>query len=76
MSSDRQQTSSDRQQNPETDTSYHGIKWVTGLSWEQVLTKAKTENKFIFVDCYATWCGPCKVMDKDVYPNDTVGDLP
>jgi thioredoxin-related protein len=49
------------------------IKWTEGLSWEQVKAKAKAENKYIFVDCYATWCGPCKVMDKDVYPLDIVG---
>jgi thioredoxin-related protein len=52
-----------------------GIKWTTGLSWEQVKQKARAENKSIFVDAYTTWCGPCKAMDKYVYPNDTVGDF-
>src|ERR1700742_1649832 len=42
-------------------------------SWGDILNKAKTEHKDIFVDCYATWCGPCKIMDRDVYPNDTIG---
>lgn len=51
-----------------------GIRWTTGLSWEQVKEKAKAENKYIFVDAYATWCGPCKAMDKSVYVNDTVGE--
>ena len=64
VSSDRQQTDSDTTK---------GIHWTTGLSWEQILTKAKQENKYIFVDCDATWCRPCKVMDKDVYSNDSVG---
>lgn len=50
-----------------------GITWTTGLDWKEVLRKAKAENKYIFVDCYATWCGPCKYMDKNIYPNDTVG---
>jgi thioredoxin-related protein len=50
-----------------------GIRFEEGLTWEQVKAKAKQENKFIFVDCYATWCQPCKVMDNGVYPNDTVG---
>jgi thioredoxin-related protein len=53
----------------------HGIKWTDGLTWEQVKQKAKQENKYIFVDAYATWCGPCKAMDKDVYTADTVGDI-
>lgn len=52
-----------------------GIRFERDLSWEQVKAKAKAENKFIFVDAYTTWCGPCKMMDKDVFPNDTVGDF-
>ena len=52
-----------------------GIKFEQGLSWQQVLAKAKTENKYIFLDAYATWCGPCKAMDKFVYTNEKVGEL-
>jgi len=52
-----------------------GIKWTTGLSWEQIKQKAKAENKHIFLDVYATWCGPCKNMDKIVYVNDSVGNF-
>lgn len=51
-----------------------GVHFESGLSWGQVLAKAKAENKYVFVDCYASWCGPCKMMDRDVYPNDTVGE--
>ncbi len=51
-----------------------GIQFENGLSWEQVKAKAKTENKFIFVDCFATWCGPCKRMDQEVYPLKEIGD--
>ena len=50
-----------------------GITFETNLSWEQVKTKAKTESKYIFLDAYTTWCVPCKMMEKDVYPNDTIG---
>lgn len=52
-----------------------GIQWTAGLTWDQVKQKAKQENKYIFMDCYATWCGPCKAMDKETYVNDTVGAL-
>ncbi len=52
-----------------------GIHFEQTLSWQQVKAKAKKENKFIFVDCYASWCGPCKAMDRDVYQNDTVGNF-
>jgi thiol-disulfide isomerase/thioredoxin len=51
-----------------------GVNFVEGMTWEQVKAKAKKENKYIFVDCYATWCVPCKVMDKYVYPLNMVGD--
>lgn len=50
-----------------------GISFEENLSWQQIKEKARTENKYIFVDCFATWCGPCKLMDQKVYPNDTIG---
>ncbi|MES2329924.1 MAG: DUF255 domain-containing protein [Bacteroidota bacterium] len=51
-----------------------GIRFEHKLSWEEVKAKAKAESKYIFMDCFATWCTPCKYMDKEVYPKDTVGD--
>src|SRR5689334_7898174 len=53
--------SSDRQLS-KTDSNSHGVQWTTGLSWEQVKQKAQLEKKYIFLDCLATWCGPCKMM--------------
>jgi thioredoxin-related protein len=50
-----------------------GLNFVDNLSWAQVVEKAKKEDKYIFVDCYASWCGPCKKMDKEVYPLQEVG---
>jgi thiol:disulfide interchange protein len=41
--------------------------------WQSVLAKARGENKLIFLDLFTTWCGPCKWMDKEVYPDDRVG---
>lgn len=52
----------------------NGIKFETGLSWQQVKAKAQAENKLIFMDCYATWCGPCKQMEQEIYPRKEVGD--
>ncbi len=45
------------------------------LSWEMIKNKAKAENKYVFLDCYATWCGPCKEMDKNVFTKKRVGEF-
>lgn len=50
-----------------------GIHFEQGLTWDQVLEKAKQENKLIFADCYTTWCGPCKRMDKETFSDASVG---
>lgn len=50
-----------------------GIKFEHGLTWEQVKAKAKKENKYIFVDCFTTWCGPCKFMSNTIFPLEDVG---
>lgn len=44
-------------------------------SWDDVLKKAQTENKLIFIDAYTTWCGPCKMMAKNVFTDAEVGTL-
>ncbi|AUP78717.1 thioredoxin family protein [Flavivirga eckloniae] len=49
-----------------------GIEFKVG-DWEVVKTRAKAENKLIFVDVYTTWCGPCKKMDKYVFKDKKVG---
>ena len=45
------------------------------LPFGEVLKKAKQENKFVFLDCYTTWCGPCKQMSNLVFPLKSVGDF-
>ena len=37
--------------------------------------KAQEEEKIIFVDAYATWCGPCKRMAKFVFTDPEVGEF-
>ena len=50
-----------------------GIKFFTG-SWKDVLAEAKRQNKPIFVDIFTTWCGPCKLMAKQAFPDAKVGE--
>jgi thioredoxin-related protein len=51
------------------------IKFVQGQSWKQILKTAKVENKNIFIDAYATWCGPCKAMDRNVYTRPKIAQF-
>ena len=44
-------------------------------TWQEALTQAKTENKLIFLDAYASWCGPCKMMSKNVFTTTKAGDF-
>lgn len=47
----------------------------TEAAWKNILKKAKTEKKIIFLDAYASWCGPCKVLQKKVFTQKAVGDF-
>lgn len=44
-------------------------------TWAEIKAKAKAENKYIFVDTYTAWCGPCKWQSKKVFPQKKVGDF-
>ena len=48
------------------------VQWI---DYDSALEKAKKEPKLIFVDMYADWCIPCRVMDKNVYMDPTVASI-
>lgn len=50
-----------------------GISFEHG-TFKEALAKAKAEKKLLFMDCFTTWCGPCKVMSKEIFPLQEVGD--
>jgi len=54
-------------------TAQQGIEFVHGMSWKEIQAKAKAENKYIFLDGWTTWCGPCIYMAKNIFPMENVG---
>ncbi len=51
-----------------------GITFYEG-SWNDALQKAKDENKLIFLDIYASWCGACKRLKANTFTDREAGDL-
>ena len=41
----------------------------------EALEAAKSENKLVFMECYTSWCGPCKALAKDIFTRKDVGDF-
>ena len=52
-----------------------GIHFEHGKSWADIKALAKAQNKYILVDAYTTWCGPCKYMTKNIFPQKAVGEF-
>lgn len=50
----------------------NAILWNDDASWSEIVSKAKSLNRCIFIDCYTTWCAPCKRMDKEVFSDPSV----
>lgn len=45
-----------------------------GKTFSEILSQATAEGKPVFIDCYTSWCGPCKQMARDVFPQEEAGD--
>ncbi len=46
-----------------------GIKWMT---MNEAVAAQKKNPKKIFMDVYTTWCGPCKLLDKNTFGDKNV----
>ncbi|MCO5233009.1 MAG: DUF255 domain-containing protein [Chitinophagales bacterium] len=42
------------------------------ITFQKALDKAKAENKLLFVNIYAVWCGPCKLLKSTTFQSDKV----
>ena len=51
-----------------------GVAFVHDKTFDQALAQAKQEGKMLFIDCYTSWCGPCKMLASKVFPQKKVGD--
>ena len=52
-----------------------GISFHDNTPWKEILHLAQKENKLIFMDCYTSWCGPCKALAKNVFTQEKVGEF-
>lgn len=53
-----------------------GLLMLAGIAWETKLDRAqmtaRTSNRPILIEFWATWCDGCKEMDRDVYADEGV----
>lgn len=52
-----------------------GIEFIHDKQFQDILNMAKAENKLVFIDCYTTWCGPCKRLAANTFPDPQVGEF-
>lgn len=42
---------------------------------EEAMDMASKQEKLLFIDCYTSWCGWCKVLDERTFSNDTIAQI-
>lgn len=45
---------------------------INWMSMNEALEAQKEEPRKIFMDAYTTWCGPCKMLDKNTFKNEAL----
>lgn len=59
----------------QTESIPDGIQFNKDKRFELVLEEAKNEQKLVFIEFYADWCTPCKLMDEQVFSDKEIGDF-
>lgn len=56
-----------------------GLAQAAPVKWQKDFAKAqkvaKQTNRVMVVDFYTTWCGPCKMLDRNTWPAPRVSAL-
>jgi thioredoxin-related protein len=60
---------------PATEVEAAGKTVVHWMTWDEAVQKSKIQKKKIFVDVFTDWCGWCKVMDKNTFPDPEVAKI-
>ncbi|WP_158638284.1 thioredoxin family protein [Panacibacter ginsenosidivorans] len=59
-------------ENKTVTTEEKGIKFIE-QDWNKAMEQARANKKLIFLDIYATWCGPCKMLKKNTFTDEAAG---
>ncbi len=51
-----------------------GIRFIES-NWSKALQEAKKQNKLVFLDAYASWCGPCKLLKRNTFTDKGAGEF-
>ncbi|HHJ49972.1 MAG TPA: DUF255 domain-containing protein [Phaeodactylibacter sp.] len=54
------------------DVNPYAFEFVESDLLSPVLEQAGREGKLVFIDMYATWCAPCRLMEEEVFTDEEV----